>query len=168
MKPMLPAAAAHEYLRQREALLQAFPELAEDEIALRDTLDGITYAPDLVALFVRDALEDESLAEALALRIKAMNERKTRLLSRSDRRRLAAQNLMQACDIRKVEQPDFTASIRNVPPKVEIDDEAALPDALCKVVRQPDKAAIKEALATGAVTGARLTNGSETLTIRTK
>lgn len=168
MNSMLPAAIAQEYLRQREALLQAFPELAEDEATLRDTLEGISHAPDLIALFIRDARADEVYAESLATMLKDMGERKARFVMRAERRRLAAYRLMTACELRKIEMPDFTASIRAVPAKVEIDDETALPDALCKVVRQPDRAAIKEALATGAVTGAHLTNGSETLTIRTR
>jgi hypothetical protein len=73
---------------------------------------------------------------------------------------------MNAIELRKLEQADFTASIRAVPPRVEIDDETLLPDDLCKMVRQPDKAAIKEALAKGHVAGARMTNGGETLSIR--
>lgn len=165
---MLPAAIAAEYLRQREALLQAFPELAEDHATLTDTLEGITHAPDFVAQFVREARADEAFADSLATMMKDMGERKARFLIRAERRRLAALNLMNACDLRKVEMPDFTASIRAVPPKVEIDDEAALPDALCKTVRSPDKAAIKTALAEGPVTGARLSNGGETLAVRVK
>ena len=168
MKTMLPAAVAQEYLRQREALLQAFPELAEDEATLRDTLEGISHAPDLIALFIRDALDDETLAKALSLRIADMDLRRNRYEMRSRRRRLAAQKLMEACELRKVEHPDFTASIRAVPPKVEIDDETALPDTLCKTVRSPDKAAIKKALTNGPIVGARMTNGGETLSIRTK
>jgi hypothetical protein len=165
---MLPAAIAQEYLRQREALLQAFPELAEDEATLRDTLEGISHAPDLIATFIRDARSDEAMAEALKAMIGDMVIRKERFVYRAERRRLAAQRLMDACELRKIEMPDFTASVRSVPSKVVIDDEAALPDTLCRTIRQPDKAAIREALAMGAVTGAHLTNGSETLTIRVK
>lgn len=168
MNPLLPAVAAQEYLRQREALLQSFPELADDEATLRDTLEGISSAPDLIALFIRDARADEAYAESLSIMLKDMGERKARFLIRAERRRLAAYRLMTACELRKIELPDFTASIRAVPPKVEIDDEAALPDSLCKTVRQPDKAAIKAALGQAPVPGARLTNGGETLSVRTK
>ena len=166
MNSMLPAAFAQEYLRQREALLQAFPELADDEITLRDTLEGITHAPDIIARFIREAREDEAYMAALATMIREMSDRKSRFEIRAQRRRLAAQNLMNAIELRKLEQADFTASIRAVPPRVEIDDETMLPDSLCKMVRQPDKAAIKEALAKGHVAGARMTNGGETLSIR--
>lgn len=168
MTSALPAAIAAEYWRQREALLQAFPELAEDVATLRDTLEGISHAPDLIAQFVREARADEAMAEALSSMVKDMGERKTRFQIRAERRRLAAFNLMNACELRKIEMPDFTASIRSVPPKVAIDDESQIPDTLCKLIRSPDKTALKEALGNGPVPGAHMTNGSETLTIRTK
>lgn len=169
MHPALPAALAAEYRRQREALLVQFPELVDDDAALADTLEGISHAPDLIAKFIRDARADEAMTSALGAMIKDMHERKQRLAMRADRRRLAAQRLMEACQMRKLEMPDFSAHIRNVPGKVEIDDEALLPDELCRVVREPDKAKIKEALVSRDVPGAHMGNGGgETLSIRTK
>ncbi len=157
-----------EYQRQRDALLAEFPELVEDETALADTLEGMTYAPDLIAQIIRAAREDEAMAEAVGGMARDMNERKQRIAYRANRRREAALAIMSALELRKLEFPDFTASIRNVPPKVEIADEAALPDSLCKFSRLPDKAAIKEALAAGEVPGAYLSNGGASLSIRSK
>lgn len=169
MNPMLPAAAVEEYRRQREALLVAFPELAEDEETLRDTLDGITNASDIIAAFIRQAREDEALGGSLGNMLREMGERKARLMGRAARRREAAQRIMDACGIRKIEQPDFTASIRATPARVEIDDDAVLPDWAVRLIREPNKAAIKEALSnTMAVPGAHLSNGGETLSIRVK
>lgn len=168
MKSALPAAVAAEYWRQREALLQAFPELASDEATLLDTLEGITYAPDLIALFIRDARADEALAESLSIMQRDMAARKTRFEMRAERRRLAAQHLMDACGLRKIEMADFTASIRSVPPRVEVDDEAKIPDHYCEYVRKLNKTLLKEALSKGPVDGAHMTNGHETISIRTK
>lgn len=162
------AAFAAEYQRQRDALLVQYPELAEDADTLADTLDGITAAPDMIAKLIRDAREDEASAEAVAGMARDMTERKTRLSNRANRRREAALALMSVLDLHKLERPDFTASIRNVPPKVEIIDEAALPDSLIKIVRTPDKTAIKEALQHGPVAGAQLSNGGQSLAIRNK
>ena len=160
---------AAEYRRHREALLADYPELADDDQALSDTLDGETDAIDVIARFIREGREDEAMAAALDAMMKDMGERKARIRSRADRRRGIALSLMQAIGERKVERPDFTASIRAVPPKVEITDEAALPDALCKVTRAPDKVAIKQAIEHGdQVPGAVLGNGGESLTVRTK
>ncbi len=168
LTPIQRAAFVAEYHRQREGLLHAFPELAGDQQTLEDTLEGITHAPDMIAGLIRDAREDEAYMAALALIIREMSDRKARFEYRAQRRRLAAQHLMDAIGIRKLEQPDFTAHIRATPPRVEIEDEGALPDALCKTIRSPDRVAIKEALATGPVAGAHMTNGAESLTIRTR
>ena len=156
------------YRQQKEALLAEFPELVDDQETLADTLEGMSFAPALIADLVRDALMDEATAEALSIRMNDMAARKQRILHRADRRRQAAQHLMAACEIRKIEQPDFTVSVRAVPPRVDVYAEEQLPDALCKFTRSPDRTKIKEALADGPVSGARMTNGSETLTVRTK
>ena len=48
-------------------------------------------------------------------------------------------------------------SWRKAPPSVEITDAALVPDDLCKIVREPSKVAIKEALAAGQiVAGAKM------------
>ncbi len=168
LTPIQRAAFVAMHKQKRELLLQEFPELLEDQQALDDTLEGISYLPDIIANIIRDAREDETNVTVLAIMIREMGDRKARFAARAERRRSMAQHLMEAIDQRKLEQPDFTASIRTVPPKVEIDDEAALPDSLCKIIRSPDKAAIKEALAEHPVPGARMSNGGETLSIRTK
>ncbi len=168
LTPIQRAAFIAEYHRQREGLLHAFPELASDQQALEDTLEGITHAPDMIAGLIRDAREDEAMLAALQIIIREMSDRKERFRYRADRRRLAAQHLMDAIGIRKLDMPDFTASIRAVTPHVVIDDEALLPPDLCKTIRQPVKAAIKEALANGPIAGAHMSNGGASLTILTK
>jgi hypothetical protein len=164
---MLTAPLIVAYQRARQELLEQFPDLAEDTTLLTDTLEGITDAPTVIASFIRKAREDEAGADALAVMLKDMNARRSRLQDRADKYRASALAMMEAIGIRKLEQPDFTASIRSVPPKVEIEDETAIPDHLCKIVRTPDKTKLKEALSFGPVDGARLSNGSETLTLRT-
>ncbi len=168
MKPMLPAAFVKEYLRQRDLLLQAYPELADDEAALQDTTEGITHAPDMIAGIIRDAREDEANATALSLMIREMSDRKARFSARAERRYTMAEHLMEAIGLRKLAMPDFTASITPTQPRVMIDDETALPHYLVKLVRQPDKTKIKEALTVGTVAGAHMSNGGSTLTVRTK
>ncbi len=168
LTPIQRAAFVAVHKQKRDLLLQEFPELLEDQQALDDTLEGISYLPDIIAGYIRDAREDAAFAVALSVLIREMSDRKARFEARHARRRQIAQHLMDAIGLRKLSTPDFTASIGATPSRVEIEDEAALPDALCKTTRSPDKAAIKEALATGPVAGARMTNGGETLSIRTK
>jgi hypothetical protein len=54
-------------------------------------------------------------------------------------------------------------------PSVVIEDEASIPSQLCKVVKSPDKSAIKAALEQGEVVpGASLSAPSQTLTVRVR
>lgn len=165
------ASLAEEYKRHRESLLADFPELADDPVTLADTLDGITSVSDEVAKYIRHALEDNAMAAALTTRIEDMGERRQRLEARAAKRRAIALALMNAADMPRLEQPDFTASARHGSPKVTVTDETRLPDRFVRVVttKSPDKIAIRDALAKGLdVPGAVLGNGAPTLSVRTK
>lgn len=164
---MLTAPLIIAYQRAREQLLAEHPELEGDPVVLADTLEGLTDAPTVIASFIRKAREDEANADALAGMMKDMGARKSRLQARADKLRASALSMLNAIGLRKLEQPDFTASIRSVPPRVEVEDETAIPDHLCKIVRTPDKTKLKEALSFGPVEGARMSNGGETLSLRT-
>lgn len=162
-------ALTEEYRRMRADLLAAYPELIEDGEVLRDTLEGESDLPSIIAEFVRNARRDEALADGLGSLIKDEQERKSRLQARAEKRRHIALALMNAVEMGKLEQPDFTASVRRVAPAVVVIDETALPDAFIRITRAPDKSALREALARGeTVPGASLGNGSDTLTIRTR
>ncbi len=169
LTPIQTAAFIAEHKRQRALLIEAFPELLEDQQALDDTLEGISYAPDMIANIIRDAREDEANATALSIMIREMSDRKARFSARAERRYTMAEHLMDAIGLRKLAMPDFLASIRPVRPKVQITDEAALPDRFVRHKTEPDKIAIREALEAGSeVPGAVLSNGGVTLAILVK
>lgn len=169
MNAPIPFALAALYAHQRELLLAEFPELREDTLALADTLDGISMLPDVLASIINAALDDEAMAEGVRSRVTDMQERRERFQRRADKRRQMAQALMEQADMKQLIRPDFTVSIRHVPPGIVITDEAALPDAFVKVTRSPNKTAIREALGRGeTVDGALLGNTSQTLSIRTR
>lgn len=164
-----PASLIAEYQRVRESLLTSFPELAEDQQALADTLEGETSLIDAAASLIRAALEDEAFEEACAKLAAEKRERAARFGQRALKRREAALSLLQAADIPKLEQADFTASVGKSRGKVIVADEAALPDAMFRTTRSPDKTAIGEALKDGkTVPGALLSNPEPTLTVRTR
>ena len=118
---------------------------------------------------LRNARRDEAMAKGLAELIKDETDRKSRLQDRADRRRQIVFRIMQSVEMGKIEAPDFTASIRRVPPSVIVTDEDSLPDQYGRITRSPDKTALKEALGRGeAVPGASLSNGNETLAIRSR
>jgi hypothetical protein len=81
--------------------------------------------------------------------------------------RALAFNIMQDADIKKLELTQRTLSIRLGTPKVIITDEAALPDRLCRIKREPDKLLIRKHLESGAVglVGATLSNAEPVLMV---
>lgn len=158
--------AEHERLR---AQLRSMFEDIDDE-TLRDTLEGISSLPEAIATFVRSYLEDLAFAAALGTRITDMQTRLARIETRADKKRAAITSVMEKADIVRLEQPDFTASLRAVPPRVVIADESLIPADYWKT--QPaklDRRGLSTALNSGAlVPGASLGNGSVTLAVRTK
>lgn len=167
---MLTAAIIEQWHRMRAALIAEFPELADDSQALADTLDGEAEAKDIIAKLIRESRVDFAMVDGLSEIIGENRERRDRVERRALRQRQAAQELLEAIGERKIERPDFTASIGASRASVRITDEAALPDELCRIetTRTPDKAAIQSALANGPVPGAVLSNGGTQLTIRTR
>jgi hypothetical protein len=158
--------AEHQYLRDR--LRGEFPEA--DEETLRDTLEGLTSLPEALAAVVRSYLDDLSLAAALGMRIEDMQERLSRIEHRADKKREVVTSVMERADIKKLAEPDFTASIRPSPPSVMVTEEGQIPIEFWKP--QPpklDRQGLSAALKSGAaVPGALLSNPQMTLSVRTK
>jgi hypothetical protein len=168
MQPTLVRTLA-EYAYLREQLLAEYRE-AIDEQTLRDTLEGISSLPEALAAVVRSYLEDLMVAAALGMRIGDMQERLSRIETRVEKKRATITTVMEKADLRKLEQPDFTASLRAVPPGLVVADETLIPADYWKP--QPaklDKRGLLAALnAGGTVPGAILGNGGTTLSVRTK
>lgn len=154
-----------------ERLLAQYPELKEDQDALLDTLEGLSDFNDYLIEIFESSRTDLFSVEAIGYRITELKERQERLLAREKAKRSLIGWAMGEAGLKKIEAPSVTLSLRNVPPSVQITDEALIPPSLVKVkeVRSPDKAAIKERLEAGdVIPGAELSNGSVTLSARTK
>src|SRR4030042_2137706 len=106
----------HPYSLLRQKLGEAFPDANEEPI--RDTLEGITTLHELIAEIIRSALIDEALQSGLRLRLQDMKERLSRLEARSVKKRELALGALHEAGLRKIEQPDFTASTRAAPPSL--------------------------------------------------
>ena len=168
MQPVLVRSLAeHAYLR--ENLLAEYRE-AIDEQTLRDTLEGISSLPEALAAVVRSYLDDLVTAAALGMRIGDMQERLSRIEARVEKKRFTITEVMEKADIRRLEQPDFTAWLRAVPPGLVVADESLIPADYWKP--QPaklDKRGLLSALNAGtSVPGVSLGNGGTTLSVRTK
>lgn len=108
--------------------------------------------------------------EALETRIKELSERRSRFEGQRERIKVAIHAAMGQAEMRKLELPQATLSLRAVPPKAEISDESAIPERFFKRADPKlDRAALLAALkAKEDVPGATLSNGGETISIRVK
>jgi Gp157 protein len=150
-------------------LLALYPELTEEDPALADTLMGETTLDRVIAAMIEEALIREALADGIAGRIKAMHERKSRLTAGADRLRAMALWAMQELGgDQKLVEPTFTASVGKAPAAVIVTNEDAIPDRLCRIVREPSKTAIAIELKAGRdVPGCVLGNARAVLRILT-
>ena len=156
------------FVELRRRLLELHPDL--DDQTLADTLEGATDFREALAALIRSALEDECLAKALKDRLDQMKGRLSRLEARASSKRQVAVENMEAADLRKLQEPDFTASVRLGPPSVAIVSEEELPiDYLLPQPPKPDKRAILEALSGGIfVPGAVLSEPKVSLSVRSQ
>src|SRR4029450_13735267 len=123
------------YLQFKERLLAEYPEVDED--ALRDTLEGITDLHEMIATVIRSALVDEALQAGLRTRLEEMRQRLARLEERGAKKRQLALDAMCEVGLKKLEQPDFTASARAGLPHLLIVADDVIPEPYW--VPQPPK-----------------------------
>lgn len=156
----------HEYLRKW--LQDEFPE-ADDE-TLADTLEGLSSLPEALAAVIRAYLEDLSLAAALGQRISDMQERLGRFEARAERKRALVTQVMERAELKKLQEPDFTVSLRAVTPGVVVSDEAQIPADYWKPqAPKLDRKGLLASLNAGQVVpGATLGNGGTTISVRTR
>jgi hypothetical protein len=158
----------HTYSLLRQKLVEAFPDA--DEETIRDTLEGITTLHELIAEIIRSALVDGALHAGLRSRMDEMKERLSRLEQRELKKRRLALDAMCEVGLAKLEQPDFTVSVRTGTPSLVVVAENEIPHDYW--VPQPaklDRQAVLNELKRGAeVPGVQLSNIKPTLTVRTK
>lgn len=139
-----------------------------DEDALTISIESETNLHENIAAVMEMITNDEALVEGLSVMLARLSERKVRLSERLDRRRSAIERAMSVAELHRLELPEATLSLRRVPPGLLILDETAMPDSYFKPSPPKlDRNALKEALKAGTmIDGARLDNGSTSLTIR--
>jgi hypothetical protein len=156
----------HTYLRSR--LLAEIPDI--DEETLADTLEGITNLREMLAEVIRSALEDEALAESLSTRLNDMKARLERFETRAARKRQLALGVMGEADIQKLTQSDFTASLKQGAPTLDVVDESKVPAVYWKP--QPsklDRQGLLAALKSGAaIEGVAIAAAQTQLSVRTR
>jgi hypothetical protein len=117
--------AAIHFRALRDRIRAEDPDI--DERTLADTVEGLTDLPEILASIIRCALADEALASGLKARIADMQGRLERLQRRAEKRRQLARDVMLELELKKLDAPDFTASIRPGAPTLLVIDETLVP-----------------------------------------
>jgi hypothetical protein len=157
-----------QYRALHDQLQQRFDGL--DDETLKNTLEGLSDLPEILAELVRSAIDDEAMIAALKMRCEAMAARLSRLKERHQKKRVLAAWAMTEVGLPKLKECDFTASVLEGALRLEVQDESFIPEIY--FVPQPpklDKAAITAALKRGeTVDGAQLVQGQPYITVSTR
>jgi Siphovirus Gp157 len=156
------------YRSIRDRLKDEDPQI--DEQTLADTVEGLTDVHEILSAIVRAALVDEALVRGLKCRVADMQDRLQRLQDRAAKRRAIIKDVMVDLDIKKLNAPDFTASIREGMPALMVLNEDAVPSIYWapgepKLKRQ----LLAQELKDGAeIEGVALSNPEPVLSVRTR
>jgi hypothetical protein len=156
------------YVAIRDRIRAQDPEI--DEQTLADTVEGLTDLNEIIAAVIRSALSDEVLAIALKSRIANMQDRLERLQKRASTRRKLAKEVMVELDLKRLNMPDFTASIRPGTPALVVADETVVPKSYWQMsAPQLNRQELTNDLRRGiAITGVSLTKPEPVLSVRTR
>jgi hypothetical protein len=153
-------------------LLAQYPELEGDEDLRADMLDGETDITRLLTALHRYREDTRALADGSQERLDELLSRKKRLALRTDFISKLMQGILTIAEIRKIELPEVTLSLRNNPSLLVIDEDIDfkdMPDDLMRVKRELDRKKIREALEQGRnVPGAVLVPAPASLSVRVK
>jgi Gp157 protein len=156
-------------LTQIDALVIAYPELAEDEQFRADMVEGATTTHEVSAKIVDRMQDAEAKVDGISGLITEWTARKARFARRAEAMRVLVFRLMDRAGLRKIELPAATLSIRAGVPRVIITDETALPPDCVRIRTEPDRIAIKERMARGEqIPGAEMSNSEPVLSVRIK
>lgn len=139
---------------------ELYPDESEDDLA--DSIAGESSLDEAIIATLRDALYREAQVEAIEHLIDKLRERQQRFRHTAQGLRAACLQTLQDSGLKPpLRAPDMTVSVGKGKPGVIITDPALVPDALCKIVREPSKTAIALAMDVGReVPGAQRGNGS--------
>lgn len=139
-----------------------------DDETVRDTIEGETSLHEAIAAVLADIDEDEMLVTGIATMVGRLCERRSRLDGRIDARKAAIQKAMEIGEIKTLQTPSGTLSLRSVPRGLDITDEKLIPwEYFVPAEPRLDRKKLKDALKAGKeVAGAVLDNGGQTLSIR--
>ena len=158
-------------LRQHiEALLRDYPDLAEDEILRADMLEGETDIREIVTQIYRLIDDAKALIDGTTNRMDELAARRGRFKQRMEFGRDLILKIFDSAQVRKLELPEVTVSLRsNKPVLIGDRDPRELPDQYVKVAYSLDRTKIREAIEGGVVIdGFTLSNAPPSLVLKVK
>jgi hypothetical protein len=155
-------------LNRAVEIRQMLQEHADDPQLILDMIEGGSDLPEACVAVYEEICEDEILLAGLTAQIAELQTRKGRIEKSIEGRRNIILMAMDKAGLGTIRSPLATLSIRDVPPKVVITDEAQIPSRFWKAVDPKlDKAAVTAALKAGDdVPGATMGNGGIGLSVR--
>ena len=144
----------------------------DDDDLLADAIEGQTDAMEAVSRLLVWLNERGADVEALKTLEADYAARRRRYEEQVKSARAALATFMDATNLRKIERPEGTLSLRDAGPSVTYSadfDPERLPEELRRWKCEADRPAVKAALEAGqTLPGAVLTNGGTTLAVRVK
>jgi len=164
-------------MQNHEVAIYAYNQLKEilvadgcdDEQCLLDTLEGETDIADILVRLQRQRDEADDSAAVLKSRVEVLQQRKARFEDRSERLKMLICDIMQRTDLKKLESPEFTISLREGKESVSIAVEEFISDEYARIetIRKLDKKAIAQDLKLGKIIpGASIVRGDPTVAVR--
>jgi phage host-nuclease inhibitor protein Gam len=147
-------------------LLESYPELKDDEDLRKDMLEGSTKFNEVIESMLLKIQDSAALSKVAELKLRGIQERKSRFDKRVEFGRELIKKLMEIADVKKMEFATGTVSVTNKPPSVVILDESIIPDDFMKIKKEPNKTLIREMLEKMDVAGCTMSNGGTSLMIR--
>ncbi len=124
-------AAAYALSKQIEAAKILRDQIADiaagDPDFIRDVIEGETDLHECIAALVASIAEDEALAAGTDALRKTLADRQKRLEQRADLKRALVAAAMDCGALKKLETPAGTVSLKPVPPRVIVSEEADIP-----------------------------------------
>ncbi len=142
--------------------------LGDDADLMATTLEGETEIKEAISRAIGRILELNGMMDGIVNMIASLKDRGERLEKQRDNLRALVGVAMETANLKRIETPLATASLRVVAPKAEIIDESAIPAKFWKP-QEPrlDKKAVLDALKDKqAVPGATLGNGGMTVSLK--
>lgn len=168
---------AHDLLRQKDAAKVIIAQLRdvgiEDQESVEIAIEGETNLIEAIESALNKVDENDILDTGLTAKIEELTSRRTSIRKQNEYLRTSIEQAMFIADQETMRLPTATLTLRKVKPAPVVEDEAEIPSRFWTPQEPPapklNKKSLLEALEAGEVIpGARLNNGTVSLTVRRK